>query len=100
MAHFNEDIHHRASLRLEQIIPEFIRTQYPLFVEFLRGYYEFLEQNDTKPITPVYVPQQGLVTIVAGSSTVTGNNTSFAMVDRWIEANSALQEFDRIQGSG
>lgn len=100
MAYFNEDIHHRASMRLEQIVPEFIRTQYPLFLEFLRGYYEFLEQYDTKPITPVYVPQQGVVTIVAGSSTVTGNNTTFTLVNRGLEANSALQEFDRIRVAG
>ena len=77
MAHFNQDIHRRSSVRLTQVIPEAIQARYPKFVAFLRAYYEFLEQQDTNPVEPVFVPQQGVVTMVAGISTVTGTNTTF-----------------------
>lgn len=41
----NERIEKRISSIVSKHIPEFIRTQNPLFVKFLRYYYEFLEQD-------------------------------------------------------
>ena len=40
----------RVSTLVESQLPEFIRSEYPVFVEFLEKYYEFLEQ----PGNPVY----------------------------------------------
>ena len=40
----------RVSTLVESQLPEFIRSDYPVFVEFLEKYYEFLEQ----PGNPVY----------------------------------------------
>ena len=100
MAHFNQDIHRRSSVRLTQVIPEAIQARYPKFVAFLRAYYEFLEQQDTNPVEPVFVPQQGVVTIVAGISTVTGTNTTFNLLNRGAEANTGVREYDRIRVGG
>lgn len=100
MAHFNEDIHHRTSLRLSQILPDFIESEYPLFVEFLKGYYQFLEQYDTNPASPVYVLQEGTITITAGDSTVRGSNTNFNSLNRGPTANTGIREYDRIRVGG
>lgn len=100
MAHFNEDIHHRTSLRLSEILPDFIESQYPVFTQFLKGYYEFLEQSDTNPASPVYVLQTGTVTIVAGDSTVRGSNTTFNELNRGASANTGVREYDRIRVGG
>ena len=40
----------RISTLVNAQLPEFIRSDYPVFVEFLEKYYEFLEQ----PGNPVY----------------------------------------------
>lgn len=100
MSHFNEDIHQRTSLRLSQILPDFIKSEYPIFVDFLKGYYEFLEQSDTNPIVPVYILQSGTVTITAGDSTVRGSGTTFNSLKRGQEDNAGVREFDRIQVAG
>lgn len=39
------------SLLVSEQVPEFIREEYPLFIQFLRAYYEFLEQDiSTLPV--------------------------------------------------
>ena len=39
------------SLFVSEQVPEFIREEYPLFIQFLRAYYEFLEQDiSTLPV--------------------------------------------------
>lgn len=96
MAHYAEDIHHRTSTRLGEIVPQFIQAQYPQFFAFLKAYFEFLEQNDDAPIESVYVPQTGVVTILSGNSVATGSATTFTLVDRGVEANTTLQQYDRL----
>lgn len=81
MAHFVDDIHHRTSLRVGEVVPQFIQEQYPQFFAFIQAYFQFLEQSDTNPIAPVYVPQTGVITILAGNSVVSGSNTTFTLVD-------------------
>jgi hypothetical protein len=34
------------SILVSQQVPEYIRDEYPLFVNFLEAYYEFLETTD------------------------------------------------------
>jgi hypothetical protein len=37
------------SVLISQQVPEFIREEYPLFIDFLKAYYEFLEQEQFDP---------------------------------------------------
>ena len=37
------------SILINQQVPEFIREEYPLFIDFLKAYYEFLEQEQFDP---------------------------------------------------
>jgi len=37
------------SILVPQQVPEFIREEYPLFIDFLKAYYEFLEQEQFDP---------------------------------------------------
>lgn len=78
MSHFAEDVHRKTSVRLRQLIPDFVEADYPNFLAFLEAYYEFLEQYDNEPIEPRLVTQTGTVTLLTGSSTVAGGNTTFS----------------------
>lgn len=78
MSHFANDVHHRLSTRISEIIPDFVESEYPAFVAFLKAYYEFLEQYDELPVTSTYAQQPGVVTVQAGVSTIIGANTQFA----------------------
>lgn len=40
-----ERIKDRLSILIDQHVPEFVNSEYPMFVQFLKAYYEFLEQN-------------------------------------------------------
>lgn len=97
MSHYAQDVHHRTSTRLGEIVPQFIQAQYPQFFAFLKAYFQFLEQNDENPIEPVYVAQQGVLTVLSGNSTVVGSNTTFTLVDRGVETDSTLVQYDRIK---
>lgn len=77
MSHFANDVHHRTTTRLRQIIPDFVESEYPQFVAFLEAYYEFLEQYDDLPMASSYVQQSGVVTIQTGNSTMSGSGTTF-----------------------
>lgn len=79
MTNFREDVHRRTSTRLTEVIPDFVEGEYPQFVAFLTAYYRFLEQYDYLPITPTFLEKDGIVTVLAGNSVVTGGNTSFAI---------------------
>lgn len=79
--------HHRTSVRVRQVIPDFIETEYPQFLNFLTGYFEFLEQVDNLPITSTFTTQNGVVTVQAGLSTIVGGSTDF----------TTLVENDRIK---
>lgn len=39
-------IQNRLSILIEEQLPEFIQTDYTMFITFLKAYYEFLEQNN------------------------------------------------------
>jgi hypothetical protein len=40
------------SLFVSEQVPEFIREEYPLFIQFLKAYYQFLEQDQsTLPVS-------------------------------------------------
>lgn len=92
MSHFANDVHHRLSTRIRDIIPDFIFTkpnrlqddnllqddELPKFIAFLRAYYEFLEQYDDQPVAPTYTFQPGVVSVRAGNSTIIGNGTHFS----------------------
>jgi hypothetical protein len=41
------------SVLISQQVPEFIREEYPLFVDFIKAYYEFLEQEQFDGVTGV-----------------------------------------------
>lgn len=88
MSHFADDVHHRLSTRIRDIIPDFVESEYPAFASFIKAYYEFLEQYDTLPIKSVYEPQPGLVTVRASNSTILGTNTQFSNTE--IYANNAV----------
>lgn len=77
MSHFADDVHHRTTIRLRQIIPDFVESEYPQFLAFLDAYYEFLEQYDELPMASTFVPQEGVVTVLTGNSTITGGQTAF-----------------------
>lgn len=77
MSHFANDVHHRASTRLTEVIPDFVESEYPAFVAFLKAYYEFLEQYDDLPTTSTYTPANGVITVLSGNSTITGGGTQF-----------------------
>jgi len=77
MSHFSEDVHNRNSLRIGEVIPDFVESEYPAFVSFLKAYYEFLEQHDTLPIASTFTLQDGVVSVRAGNSTILGSNTQF-----------------------
>lgn len=77
MTYTTDDVHHRTSLRLGQIIPNFIEGEYPQFVEFIKSYYTFLEQYDTLPIASVFAPCNGVVTVLSNNSTIVGTDTDF-----------------------
>ena len=77
MSHFADDVHHRVSTRISEVIPDFVESEYPAFVSFVQAYYEFLEQHDTLPTTSTFVEQTGVVSVQAGSSTIIGANTHF-----------------------
>src|SRR5574343_785789 len=74
---YANDVHHRTTTRLREIIPDFIESEYPRFVEFLTAYYEFLEQHDNESIVPVFTLQPGVITVQSGNSTIVGNTTTF-----------------------
>lgn len=78
MAHFANDVHHRLSTRIRDIIPDFVESEYPAFVSFVKAYYEFLEQYDDKPVASTYTLQPGVVTVRSGNSTIIGANTQFS----------------------
>lgn len=78
MSHYSDDVHHRLSTRIRDIIPDFVESEYPAFVAFLKAYYEFLEQYDTLPIASTYTPQSGVVTVRSGNSIILGQNTEFS----------------------
>jgi hypothetical protein len=78
MAHFANDVHHRLSTRIRDIIPDFVESEYPAFVSFVKAYYEFLEQYDDKPVTSTYTLQPGVVTVRSGNSTIIGGGTQFS----------------------
>jgi len=78
MAHFANDVHHRLSTRIRDIIPDFVESEYPAFVSFVTAYYEFLEQYDDQPVASTYTPQSGVVTVRSGNSTIIGANTQFS----------------------
>ena len=78
MAHFANDVHHRLSTRIRDIIPDFVESEYPVFVSFVKAYYEFLEQYDDKPVASTYTLQPGVVTVRSGNSTIIGGNTQFS----------------------
>ena len=59
MVNFSEDIHHRTSLRIREIIPDFVENDYPKFIEFSDAYYKFLEQYDNLPIYTTFETQNG-----------------------------------------
>lgn len=40
-------VQNRLSLLIEEQLPDFIQTDYSMFVTFLKAYYEFLEQNNS-----------------------------------------------------
>ena len=44
----------KQSIAVLRQIPEHIRTNYPLFVEFLRAYYEFLEQSQQQDLQSIH----------------------------------------------
>jgi len=77
MSHFSEDVHNRNSIRIGEVIPDFVESEYPAFVSFLKAYYEFLEQHDTLPIASTFTLQDGVVSVRAGNSTILGSNTQF-----------------------
>ena len=79
MSHFADDVHHRVSTRISEVIPDFVESEYPAFVSFVQAYYEFLEQHDTLPTTSTFVEQTGIVSVQAGSSTIIGANTHFTL---------------------
>ena len=79
MSHFADDVHHRVSTRISEVIPDFVESEYPAFVSFVQAYYEFLEQHDTLPTTSTFVEQTGVVSVQAGSSTIIGANTHFTL---------------------
>ena len=78
MAHFANDVHHRLSTRIRDIIPDFIESEYPAFVSFVNAYYEFLEQYDNQPVASTYTLQPGVITVRSGNSTILGGNTQFS----------------------
>ncbi len=77
MSTFTQDIHHRTSTRLGQVVPDFIESEHPQFGAFLEAYYEFLEQSDDLPLTSTFPVQSGVVTVQSGNSTISGNATTF-----------------------
>lgn len=77
MSHFPDDLYHKTSTRLGQIVPNYIENLYPQFFEFLKLYYEFLEQYDENPSQPTYTEQSGVVSVIATSSDIIGTNTNF-----------------------
>ena len=79
MSHFANDVHHRVSTRISEIIPNFVESEYPTFVQFLKAYYEFLEQHDRLPAKSTYAEQPGVVSVLAGNSTIVGANTQFVL---------------------
>ena len=79
MSHFANDVHHRVSTRISEIIPDFVESEYPAFVSFIEAYYEFLEQHDTLPTVSSFVEQLGVVTVQAGNSIIVGANTHFTL---------------------
>lgn len=83
MSHFSDDLYHKTSLRLGQIIPDFIQNQYPKFVEFLQTYYEFLEQYDDNPTVAPFEIQSGVITVFAGTSEIIGVNTDFTVLEEY-----------------
>lgn len=78
MSHFANDVHHRLSTRIRDIIPDFVESEYPAFVSFVKAYYEFLEQYDDKPVASTYTLQPGVITVRSGNSTIIGGNTQFS----------------------
>ncbi len=87
MSTFSNAVHHRTSTRLGQVVPDFIEAEYPQLVNFLTGYFEFLEQVDNLPIASTFTSQNGVVTVQAGVSTIVGGSTDF----------TTLVENDRIK---
>lgn len=77
MTSFDQDVHHRTSLRIREVVPDFIESDYPRFAEFVDAYYRFLEQYDSLPIKSEYTPQTGVISVQTGNSTVVGANTTF-----------------------
>lgn len=76
-SYYANDVHHRLSTRIRDIIPDFVESEYPAFVSFVTAYYKFLEQYDDLPIASTYTEQAGVVTVRAGNSTILGATTQF-----------------------
>ena len=77
MSHIAEDVSRRTSIRIREVIPDFIESEYPQFVEFIEAYYRFLEQADNNPINAPFVSLPGVVTVRSNNSVIVGGNTQF-----------------------
>lgn len=80
-----EQIEKKISSLVEQQFPDFYRTDGPLFVEFVKKYYQWLETS--WPAANTTVEFHGNITINAGNSTVIGSFTNF---DDFFEPNSQI----------
>lgn len=87
MSHIAEDVYRRTSIRIREVIPDFIESEYPQFVAFIEAYYRFLEQADNNPINAPFIQQTGVITVQANNSIITGGNTEF------VGANTAAPIF-------
>jgi hypothetical protein len=50
MAHKIEDRHRRLlnykTSKVKEVLPEFFRSEYPSFINFLEAYYDFMDSDD------------------------------------------------------
>lgn len=93
MSHFASDVQHKTSNRIVSVIPNFIESDNPKFVDFIKAYYRFLEQYDEQPLKSTFETQDGLVSVQLSNSTVVGVNTAFSTaisVDQRIRVGSDI----------
>jgi hypothetical protein len=79
---------------IQTAIPGFVNSDYPLFVEFLTTFAQFLEQKRTFVSKPVY-PQYGVVAnnIVQATSTLGGPFYEARKFLEYVDTRSTLDEF-------
>lgn len=53
----------KTSVLILRQVPEFVREEYPLFIDFLEAYYEFLEQKQNYQLNDLLIQRQRLLNI-------------------------------------